>query len=63
MDYIEKPKNIKGESPRIPNYHLKKCYDSVPALQEKAPLTIVNSRYCIRLKMWDEKRQKMVAFS
>ena len=49
-------------SPRIPNYHLKKCYNAVPALQAKAPLIIVESLSCIRLKMWDEERQKMVAF-
>jgi omega-6 fatty acid desaturase (delta-12 desaturase) len=49
-------------SPRIPNYHPKKCYDAVPALQAKAPLTILKSLSCFRLKMWDEERQKMVAF-
>ena len=49
-------------NPRIPNYHLKKCYDAVPALQEKASLTIEKSLSCIRLKMWDEERQEMVAF-
>ncbi|MGB5424167.1 MAG: fatty acid desaturase [Desulfobacterales bacterium] len=49
-------------SPRIPNYHLKKCYDAVPALQAKVPLTIVKSLSCVRFKMWDEKRQEMVAF-
>jgi omega-6 fatty acid desaturase (delta-12 desaturase) len=49
-------------SPRIPNYHLKKCYDAVPGLQGKAPLTIAKSLSCIRSKMWDEQRQKMVAF-
>jgi omega-6 fatty acid desaturase (delta-12 desaturase) len=50
-------------SPRIPNYRLKKCYDAVPALQGIASLTIAKSLSCIRLKMWDEERQKMVAFS
>ena len=49
-------------SPRIPNYRLKKCYDAVPALQGKVPLTIAKSLSCIQLKMWDEERQKMVAF-
>ena len=49
-------------SPRVPNYHLKKCYDTVPALQAKAPITIVKSLSYIRLKIWDEDRQKMVAF-
>jgi hypothetical protein len=54
----------RGPTPfnRIPNYRLKNCYDAVPALQGKAPLTIVKSLSCIRLKMWDEERQKMVAF-
>jgi omega-6 fatty acid desaturase (delta-12 desaturase) len=49
-------------SPRIPNYRLKKCYDAVPALQAKAPLTIRQSISCIRLKVWDEKLHQMVAF-
>ena len=49
-------------SPRIPNYHLKKCYDAVPALQAKAPLTILKSLSSVRLKVWDEMRQEMVAF-
>ncbi|MCF8069252.1 MAG: fatty acid desaturase [Desulfobacterales bacterium] len=49
-------------NPRIPNYNLKKCYDAVPALHAKAPLTIMKSFYCTRLKLWDEMRQKMVGF-
>lgn len=49
-------------SPRIPNYHLKACYDALPALQAKAPLTILESLSCIRLNLWDEARQQMVAF-
>jgi len=46
----------------IPNYHLKKCYDSVPELQAKVPLTIKKSVKCYRLKLWDVDLQKMVAF-
>jgi omega-6 fatty acid desaturase (delta-12 desaturase) len=49
--------------PRIPNYHLKKCYDAIEALQAKAPLTIFKSLSSFRLKMWDEAQQKMVAFT
>ena len=49
-------------NPRIPNYNLKNCYDAVPALQSRAPLTIVESLVCSRLKIWDESRQEMVAF-
>jgi len=50
-------------SPRIPNYRLKQCYDSVPALQEKQPLTFWKSLACIRLKLWDENRKELVGFS
>jgi omega-6 fatty acid desaturase (delta-12 desaturase) len=49
-------------NPRIPNYQLKMCYDSVSALQAKAPLTLLESLACVRLKVWDEQRQIMVAF-
>lgn len=49
-------------SPRIPNYHLKECYDAIPALQAKEPLTILKSLSCMRLKLWDEARQRMVGF-
>jgi omega-6 fatty acid desaturase (delta-12 desaturase) len=49
-------------SPRIPNYLLKTCFDAVPALQAKAPLTFLKSLSCARLKLWDEGRQKMIAF-
>jgi hypothetical protein len=49
-------------NPMIPNYHLKKCYDSVPELQAKAPLTIVKSLNCYRLKLWDEDLREMIAF-
>jgi omega-6 fatty acid desaturase (delta-12 desaturase) len=49
-------------SPRIPNYRLKPCFDAVPALQAKAPLTIGQSLSGFRLKLWDEARQKMVGF-
>ena len=48
-------------SPRIPNYYLKRCYEAVPALQTKVPLTIMESLSCIRLNLWDEDRREMVA--
>lgn len=54
--------HVQHLSPRIPNYHLKKCYDAVPALQSRAPLTFVKSLSGIRLKLWDEDRQKMIDF-
>lgn len=47
---------------RIPNYRLKPCYDAIPALQAKPPLTIRQSLAGIRLKMWDEESKKLVGF-
>jgi omega-6 fatty acid desaturase (delta-12 desaturase) len=49
-------------NPRIPNYSLLECYNAVPALQGKEPLTLIKSFSCIRLKLWDVGLQKMVAF-
>ncbi|MEW6520859.1 MAG: fatty acid desaturase [Thermodesulfobacteriota bacterium] len=49
-------------NPMIPNYHLKKCFDYVPELRAKEPLTIKKSLCSHRLKLWDENLQKMVAF-
>ncbi|MCX7009291.1 MAG: fatty acid desaturase, partial [Kiritimatiellaeota bacterium] len=46
--------------PRIPNYRLKECYDAIPALQSKPPLTLRQSLGAIRLKIWDEERQQLV---
>jgi omega-6 fatty acid desaturase (delta-12 desaturase) len=48
--------------PRIPNYNLQWCYNETPALQIAAPLTIRKSLRCLRLKLWDEKAQKLVGF-
>ncbi len=48
--------------PRIPNYRLRQCYQDVPALQIKKPLAFKQSLSCMHLKLWDEKRQKLVPF-
>lgn len=48
--------------PRIPNYRLKECFDVIPALKSRQPLTLRGSLACIRLKLWDEERQELVAF-
>jgi acyl-lipid omega-6 desaturase (Delta-12 desaturase) len=55
--------NVHHLNPLIPNYRLKKCYDSIPAVQVKEPLTVWKSLSCARLKMWDEEKQKLVSFS
>ena len=48
--------------PRIPNYRLRECYEAIPALQSKPPLTLKNSLAAIRLKVWDEERMELVGF-
>lgn len=47
---------------KIPNYRLKKSYETIPELQTITPLTILKSIKCFKLKMWDEKENKMVGF-
>lgn len=47
---------------RIPNYRLKECYDAIPALQAKPPLTFRRSLAAVRLKVWDEERRELVGF-
>ena len=49
-------------NPGIPSYLLKKCFEAIPALQAKAPLTFAQSISCCRLKIWDEERQQLVNF-
>jgi hypothetical protein len=46
----------------IPNYHLKACYDAVPKLHRKGPLTMRKSLASAGLKLWDEDRKQLVGF-
>jgi len=46
--------------PRIPNYRLRECYDAIPELQAKTPLTLGKSLASIKLKLWDENRKELV---
>jgi omega-6 fatty acid desaturase (delta-12 desaturase) len=47
---------------RIPNYNLQRAYDDTKAYLDVEPLTICKSIACLRLKLWDEKGQKLVGF-
>ncbi len=49
-------------NPRIPNYRLKPCHESIPALCARTPLTFRQSLPAVRLKLWDEQRQALVGF-
>jgi omega-6 fatty acid desaturase (delta-12 desaturase) len=47
---------------RIPNYNLQSAYDDTKAFLDVEPLTIRKSITCLKLKLWDEKGQKLVGF-
>jgi omega-6 fatty acid desaturase (delta-12 desaturase) len=49
-------------NPRIANYRLQECFDAIPALKAKAPLSIRDSFAGMGLKLWDEERQRLVPF-
>jgi omega-6 fatty acid desaturase (delta-12 desaturase) len=49
-------------NPGIPFYRLKKCQDEIEQLKEIKPLTFLMSLKSIRLKIYDEKRGKMIRF-
>ncbi len=46
----------------IPNYHLSKCYRENSIFREIKPITFVDSIKTLRLRLWDEKQQKLVPF-
>ncbi len=47
---------------RIPNYRLQACLDENPELPPAARLTLRDGFRCVRLKLWDEERMKLVPF-
>jgi omega-6 fatty acid desaturase (delta-12 desaturase) len=48
--------------PRIPNYHLERCYRENPMFQEVKPITLRTSLKSLRLRLWDEEGQRLVGF-
>jgi omega-6 fatty acid desaturase (delta-12 desaturase) len=46
---------------RIPNYNLEKCYHENQVFQEVKPVNFWDSMKSLRLRLWDEKLQKMVS--
>ncbi len=48
---------------RIPNYNLPICYSVVPELRQATTLSLRESVKCTRLKLWDERLQRMVTFN
>ena len=50
-------------SPKIPNYKLPKCYKENTEFQEVKPVTFFSSLKSLKLRLWDEKKKKLVGFS
>lgn len=48
---------------RIPNYHLAACHAAEPAFQNVVTLGVRDSLSCVRLKLWDAHRRKMISFA
>jgi len=49
-------------SPMIPNYKLPKCHNENPMFQDLKPITFFSSLRTLRLRLWDEKTQRLVGF-
>jgi omega-6 fatty acid desaturase (delta-12 desaturase) len=48
--------------PRIANYNLQQCHDEMPELQTLHPISLKQSLATLKLKLLDEKAQKMVGY-
>jgi omega-6 fatty acid desaturase (delta-12 desaturase) len=47
---------------KIPNYRLRACFESSPMLQKAPRLRLPEAFRCVRLKLWDEDRKRLVGF-
>ena len=49
-------------SSRVPNYNVQRCHDENPELQQVPTLTLGQALHTVRLKLWDEDRQRLVGW-
>ena len=49
-------------SARIPNYNLERCHKAHLVFQQVKPLTLFASLRTLTLRLWDEKRKKLISF-
>lgn len=49
-------------NPRIPNYRLQKCHDSIAGLTDVPPVSLRSAFRSMFYVLWDEQRQRMVTF-
>ena len=50
-------------SAKIPNYNLQRAHDANPLFHDVATLTLADGIRAVRLKLYDEERQRMVTFA
>ena len=55
--------HIHHAQPKIPNYNLQRCYNTMSAMREVKPLTLRKSLKSLRMRLWDEKKQKLAGFT
>jgi omega-6 fatty acid desaturase (delta-12 desaturase) len=48
--------------PTIPNYNLAKCHNENPIFKEVKQFTLIHSFYALKLRLWDEKNQRIITF-
>jgi omega-6 fatty acid desaturase (delta-12 desaturase) len=49
-------------STKIPNYNLQRAHDAYPAFRQVPTLSMRDGINCVRLKLWDEERGRLVTF-
>lgn len=49
-------------STRIPNYNLQRAHDSHPAFGDVPTLSLCDGLRCVKLKLWDQERGRLVTF-
>jgi acyl-lipid omega-6 desaturase (Delta-12 desaturase) len=49
-------------STRIPNYNLQRAHNANPAFQQVPTLSVWDGMRCVKLKLWDEGRGRLVSF-
>jgi omega-6 fatty acid desaturase (delta-12 desaturase) len=49
-------------STRIPNYNLQRAHDAHPVFQQVPRLSFWDGMRCVKLKLWDEERGRLVTF-
>ncbi len=49
-------------SPKIPNYNLERCHNSHQIFKNVKPITLMSSLRSLRLRLWDEQRNRLVGY-